>query len=105
MKQLTRAELLALPPATNLPTLGRAFGISEPVARERQRRGDFAAIGIRILQLGAQYRVVTADILRVLGIDPETQAAGSAPTEPAAISAPLPDEDTSDGKPTAGSGR
>lgn len=84
MRPLTRAELLALPPATNLPTLGRAFGISEPVARERQRRGDFAAMGIRILRLGAQYRVVTADILRVLGIDAETQTAAPEPPGPAA---------------------
>jgi hypothetical protein len=84
MRPLSRAELLALPPATNLPTLGRAFGISEPVARERLRRGDFAAMGIRILRLGAQYRVVTADVLRVLGIDPDTQAAGPAPPGPGA---------------------
>lgn len=70
MRPLSRTELLALPPVTTLPMLGRAFGISEPVARERQRRGEWAAMGIRILRLGLQYRVVTADILRALGVDP-----------------------------------
>jgi hypothetical protein len=100
MRPLTRAELLALPPATNVTTLGRAFGISEPVARERQRRGDFAAMGIRIVRLGAQYRVVTADILRVLGIDPETQAAGPAPSGPAADTGPSPAKEQSRAYPT-----
>jgi hypothetical protein len=73
---MSRAELLALPPATNLATLGRAFGISEPVTRERHRRGEWGDMGIRIYRLGAQYRVVTADVLRVLGIQPDSPAAG-----------------------------
>lgn len=66
---LSRAELLALPPVINLVTLGRALGLSEPVVRERARRDEFAALGIRVLRLGAQYRVPTADVLRLLGID------------------------------------
>jgi hypothetical protein len=66
---LSRAELLELPPVINLVTLGRALGLSEPVVRERARRDEFAALGIRVLQLGAQYRVPTADVLRFLGVD------------------------------------
>jgi hypothetical protein len=66
---LTRAELLELPPVINLVTLGRALGLSEPVVRERARKDEFAALGIRVLQLGAQYRVPTADVLRFLGIE------------------------------------
>ena len=66
---LSRAELLALPPVINLATLGRALGLSEPVVRERARRDEFATLGIRVLQLGAQYRVPTADVLRFLGIE------------------------------------
>jgi hypothetical protein len=50
--------------------LGQAFGISEPVARERHRRGEWEALGIRVLRFGQQWRVVTADIWRVLGIEP-----------------------------------
>jgi hypothetical protein len=66
---LSKAELLELPPVINLATLGKALGLSEPVVRERARRNEFAALGIRVLQLGAQYRVPTADVLRFLGID------------------------------------
>jgi hypothetical protein len=66
---LSRAELLALPPVINLVTLGRALGLSEPTVRERARRNEFDALGIRVLRLGAQYRVPTADVLRFLGID------------------------------------
>lgn len=83
-KPYTRDQLLRLPPAATLPDLGRAFGISEPVARELHRRGEFEAMGIRINKLGAQWRVVTADIWRVLGVGPDTGAAGPEPPGPAA---------------------
>jgi hypothetical protein len=66
---LTKAELLELPPVINLVTLGRALGLSEPVVRERARKDEFAALGIRVLHLGAQYRVPTADVLQFLGIE------------------------------------
>ena len=45
VKPLTRAELLELAetsPTTNLVMLGRALGVSEPVIRERARRGELA---------------------------------------------------------------
>lgn len=76
IQPLTRAQLLALPPATDIRTLALAFGISEPVARERNRLGEFQAMGIRINRLGAQYRVITADVLRVLGIDQAPAVSG-----------------------------
>jgi hypothetical protein len=69
-RPLTREELLGLSATTDLPTLGRAFGLSEPTARERQRRGEWERMGIRVLRLGQKQRVITADILRVLGITP-----------------------------------
>lgn len=71
---MTREQLRKLPAATDLPTLARAFGISEPVAREWHRRGEFEQMGIRILRLGSQYRVVTADILQALGVTDESHA-------------------------------
>jgi hypothetical protein len=77
MTPLSRAELLALPATIDLPTLGRAFGISEPVARERHRRGDWERLGIRILRLGAKWRVITADVWRVLGVETATVGARS----------------------------
>lgn len=66
---LTREQLIALPASIDLRTLGQAFGISEPVVRDLHRRGHFQDMGIRINRLGAQYRVVTADVLRALGIE------------------------------------
>jgi hypothetical protein len=80
---MSRAELLALPPVVNLVTTGRALGVSEPVIRERARRGELEALGVRCLRLGAQWRVPTADILRLLGITPGNETAGPAPTGPA----------------------
>ena len=71
---LSRAELLALPPVIDLPTLGRALGISEPTVRERARRNELEALGIRVVRLGAQHRVVTASLWAFLGVD--TTAAG-----------------------------
>jgi len=80
VKPLTRKELLDLAETcvvTDLVTLGRALGVSEPVIRERARRGELDKLGIRCLRLGAQWRVPVADILRFLGMDMET--AGPAP--------------------------
>jgi hypothetical protein len=88
VRPLTRKELLDLAetsPTVNLVTLGRALGVSEPVIREMRRRGQLEEMGIRVLQLGAQYRVPVADILAVLGIDLETATGGSAPPDPPAI--------------------
>ena len=70
LKPLTREELLALPPVINLVTLGQALGISESVIRERARSGDLERMGITVLRLGAQYRIPSADVLRVLGVNP-----------------------------------
>jgi hypothetical protein len=98
LKPLTRAQLLALPPVVNLVTLGQALGVSEPVIRERARRGELEQLGIRCLRLGAQYRIPTADILRLLGIELDTETAGPAPPGPAdhsAVAPPPPSEDTS----------
>ena len=86
VKPLTRKELLELAetsPTTNLVMLGRALGVSEPVIRERARRGELAALGIRVNRLGAQWLVITADILAYLGITRETATAGLAPPDPA----------------------
>ena len=77
MIPLSRAEIAALPPVIDLPTLGRALGVSEPVIRERARSGELGAIGIRIVRLGAQYRVVTASLLAFLGVDGAADGANS----------------------------
>jgi hypothetical protein len=59
-----------------LPTLARALGIGEFVIRERARRGELSALGIRCLKVGAQYRIPTEDLLRVLGISRDMDTAG-----------------------------
>jgi hypothetical protein len=84
-KPLTRAEVLELAeasPTTNLVMLGRALGLSEPVIRDRARRGELDKLGIRCLRLGAQWRVVTADIVAFLGISRDVNAPGPAPPGP-----------------------
>jgi hypothetical protein len=75
--QLTRAEILALPPAIPLATLAQALGVSEPVIRAAYRAGELELLGIRVNKLGAQYRVVTASLHAYLGLD------GGASTVPA----------------------
>jgi hypothetical protein len=77
VKPLARAEILALPPAISLADLGRALRVSEPVIRAQHRSGELERLGIRVVRLGAQHRVVTADLWRFLGIGPDGQAGGT----------------------------
>lgn len=56
-------------PTMSLPELGVLMGVSEPVIRERHRRGELESLGIRVLGLGRQYRVVTSTVREVLGLD------------------------------------
>ncbi len=74
---LSRAEILALPPTTGLPTLGKILGVSEPVIRERARRGELEPLGIKVVRLGAQYRVITSSVWAFLGIDAAADGASS----------------------------
>lgn len=66
---LTRPELLALPPATDIRTAARALSIGERKAYDLAGRGEFP---VRCQRLGDTYRVITADLLRYLGIDRES---------------------------------
>jgi hypothetical protein len=70
-----RAEVLAWPASVDLVTAGRAFGLGRTKAHELARAGQFP---VRVLRIGFRYRVVTADILAALRLDPaaETPAAG-----------------------------
>lgn len=64
-KEMTSAELLALPPTVDLRTAARALGIGRNVAYELAARGEFP---VRLLRLGVQYRIPTAELLRLLGV-------------------------------------
>lgn len=97
VQPLTRDELIELArktPVTNLVMTGRAFGVSEPVIRGMARSGELEAAGVRVLRFGVQYRIPTADILAVLGIDPDATAAprlvhdGANPVQPRSTATP-----------------
>ena len=66
---MTSTELLALPVTIDVPTAARALGLGRSTAYELARRGEFPC---RVLRVGSSYRVPTADLMRVLGIDPPT---------------------------------
>ena len=87
--RMTRAEIMALPPAITLAELARAFGVSEPTIRASHRRGDLERMGIKVNKLGNQHRVVTALVLAYLGL-----AGGASNVQPSG-------EDTSQRDPLA----
>jgi len=64
--EMTLAELLALPLMVDVSTAARALGLSRSTGYALARRGEFPC---RVLHVGSSYRVPTAELLRVLGID------------------------------------
>jgi excisionase family DNA binding protein len=66
---LTRAEMLALPVTVDVPTAARALGLGRSTAYELARRDEFPC---RVLRVGSSYRIPTADLMRVLCIEPPT---------------------------------
>lgn len=65
MQGMTREELLALPATVSLLTAGRALGMSRTITYDLATRGEFPC---KVLRLGSRYKVVTEDLLRVLGV-------------------------------------
>ncbi|MBT2490677.1 DNA-binding protein [Streptomyces sp. ISL-96] len=73
---MTTRDLLDLPPTTDLETAGRAFGIGRTTAYALARSDEFPC---RVIRTGRLFRVVTADMLRVLQVPlPESAAAPAA---------------------------
>ena len=64
--EMTLAGLLALPLMVDMSTAARALGLSRSTGYDLARRGEFPC---RVLHVGSSYRVPTAELLRVLGID------------------------------------
>lgn len=64
-RALTREELLALPAVIDLDTANRALAIGRSTGYGLAKRDQYPA---KVLRLGNAYRVVTADLLRVLEI-------------------------------------
>ncbi|MFI6153981.1 hypothetical protein ACIBCA_14950 [Kitasatospora sp. NPDC051170] len=73
-----RAELLRLPAAIDLDTANRAIGLGRSKGYELASLGAYPC---RVLRLGKKYRVITADLLRLLGIE---AAIGEGPAADAA---------------------
>ncbi|MFG1761110.1 helix-turn-helix transcriptional regulator [Micromonospora echinofusca] len=74
---LNRDELLQLPAMIDLATAARALGVGRTKAYELAKSGTFPC---PVLRIGTTYRVRTADLLRLVGIerqqhDGETQPA------------------------------
>ncbi|MBV9022671.1 MAG: hypothetical protein JO362_02420 [Streptomycetaceae bacterium] len=65
VRWLTSDELLALPAAIDLDTANRALMIGRSTGYALAKRGEYP---IKVLRLGTAYRVVTADLLNLLGL-------------------------------------
>jgi hypothetical protein len=59
------AELLRAGPTVGLNLANRALGISRAHGYALVRRGDYP---VRVLRLGTSHRVVTSDLLDLLGL-------------------------------------
>ncbi|MDJ0345616.1 hypothetical protein QMK19_25825 [Streptomyces sp. H10-C2] len=68
---MTREELLALPAAIDLDTANRALSVGRSTGYTLAKQGGYP---VKILRLGTAYRVLTADLLRVLCIDNQVPA-------------------------------
>ena len=77
MAQMTWEELRLLPSAVDLETAGRALGIGRSKIYAMAKTGELQQT-IRVLKLGHAYRVVTADLYRVLGVSPDEEPMKSA---------------------------
>lgn len=65
VKGLSKEELLALPVAVDLDTGNRALGLGRSKGYALAKRGEYPC---KVLRLGKAYRVVTADLLDLLGL-------------------------------------
>ena len=64
-KGMSREELLELPAAVDLDTGNRALGLGRSKGYELAKRGQYPCT---VLRLGKAYRVVTADLLNLIGL-------------------------------------
>ncbi|WP_067825565.1 helix-turn-helix domain-containing protein [Actinomadura kijaniata] len=60
---MTREELLALPTTTTIEIAARALGLGRTRAYELAKLGQFPC---KVIRVGVSYRVVTADLQRLL---------------------------------------
>jgi hypothetical protein len=65
----TLDEVRAWPATVDVPTAGRAYGLTRANAFRLAHCGEFPA---RVLKIGGRYRVVTASIIATLADDSRT---------------------------------
>lgn len=70
---LTSEELLALPAVIDLDTSNRALMIGRSTGYGLAKQGEYP---VRVLRLGNAYRVVTADLLKLLGLERQQSEGG-----------------------------
>jgi hypothetical protein len=64
--QWTPEAIRALGATTDLPTLGSIFGLGRWRSYQMAHTGEWEQAGIRIIRIGARYRVTVQSILNVL---------------------------------------
>ena len=77
-RRLTREQILALEPTITLATLARVLDVSEPTIRAALRRDELEQMGIKVVKLGNQYRVITSSAWQFLGLTGGARPAPSA---------------------------
>ncbi|MEU3457215.1 helix-turn-helix domain-containing protein [Micromonospora sp. NPDC006766] len=63
---LNRDELLQLPAVVDLATAARALGVGRTKAYDLAKSGAFPC---PVLRIGTSYRVRTADLLKLVGVE------------------------------------
>lgn len=77
---LTREDLVALPPTVDLQTANRVLSIGRSTGYGLAKRGEYPC---KVLKLGNAYRVVTADLQRLVGVEdtPQEPALAAPPSD------------------------
>lgn len=73
VRGLTGEELLGLPAVIDLDTANRALLIGRSTGYGLAKQGEYP---VKVLRLGNAYRVVTTDLLKLLGLERQHGEAG-----------------------------
>ncbi|MGV9318267.1 hypothetical protein [Streptomyces sp. NPDC003660] len=74
-RALTGEELLSLPAVIDLDTANKALMIGRSTGYGLAKQGEYP---VKVLRLGNAYRVVTADLLKLLGLERHQASTGQA---------------------------
>lgn len=74
-QEITTRDLLDLPPSVSVEVAAAAFGIGRTNAYALARQGEFPC---KVIRVGRLFRVVTADLRRVLNVHDDTDERAAA---------------------------